>query len=321
MRAPEIAVVVASHDRPLRLRWLLNALEEQTLDPERWEIVVAHDSTEPNTDELLRELPLAEAGLLSAVRLPAGSARPGANRNAGWRKARAPVVAFTDDDCRPPPEWVARALDAARRHPGAIVQGTTRPDPYESNLLRAPHFHTQSITPPVPYGQACNIVYPRELLERLGGFDERQLTGEDTELAVRARESGAPYLAAPEVLTYHAVQPLWLPGMLRSLWRWQDLPYLVKRHPQLRRSFPLSLFWKPSHAWLPLLLAGAVLERRNPLFGLLAIPWLAHRFPQRGSDPRGRLRGFLELPAQVAIDLTELAALARGSLRHRTLFL
>ena len=33
---PEIAVVVPSHDRPLRLRWLLNALEEQTLDRSRW---------------------------------------------------------------------------------------------------------------------------------------------------------------------------------------------------------------------------------------------------------------------------------------------
>ena len=30
-RAPLITVAVASHDRPLRLRWLLNALEEQTL--------------------------------------------------------------------------------------------------------------------------------------------------------------------------------------------------------------------------------------------------------------------------------------------------
>ena len=38
--SPEISVVVASHDRPLRLRWLLNALEEQTLERDRWEIVV-----------------------------------------------------------------------------------------------------------------------------------------------------------------------------------------------------------------------------------------------------------------------------------------
>ena len=41
--APEIAVVVASHDRPLRLRWLLEALADQTLARYRFEVVVAHD--------------------------------------------------------------------------------------------------------------------------------------------------------------------------------------------------------------------------------------------------------------------------------------
>ena len=36
------SVVVPSHGRPLRLRWLLNALEEQTY-AEPWEVVVVHD--------------------------------------------------------------------------------------------------------------------------------------------------------------------------------------------------------------------------------------------------------------------------------------
>ncbi len=59
-REPEISVVVASHDRPYRLRWLLNALEEQTLDRDRWEVIVAHDSRGPETEALLREHPLPQ---------------------------------------------------------------------------------------------------------------------------------------------------------------------------------------------------------------------------------------------------------------------
>ena len=61
---PRLSVVVPSHDRPLRLRWLLNALEEQTLPRDRWEIVVAHDSVGPETDELLSMHPLAQDGTL-----------------------------------------------------------------------------------------------------------------------------------------------------------------------------------------------------------------------------------------------------------------
>lgn len=321
MTAPEIAVVVPSHDRPLRLRWLLNALEEQTLDRGRWEVVVAHDSSGPETEVLLRDHPLARAGILRHVSLPSGSAPPGANRNAGWRAARAPLILFTDDDCRPPPEWLERALTAGHSHPGAIVQGTTRPDPEEWNLIHAPHCHTQWVTPPVAYAQACNIVYPHALLERVGGFDEKLFTGEDTELSVRVQDTGAPFVGAPEVLTYHSILPTLLVTQLRSVWRWQDLPEVIKRHPKLRRHFPLWIFWKRTHAWLPAAVAAAILSRRSRVYGALAIPYLIHAVPRHGTDPRGRLRGLSELPGRVAIDMTEFAALAKGSLRHRTLFL
>jgi glycosyltransferase involved in cell wall biosynthesis len=168
---PEIAVVVPSHDRPLRLRWLLNALEEQTLPRDRFEVVVVHDSSGPETEELLRTHPLAAEGVLRHRAFAPGPG-PAHKRNAGWRMARAPLVAFTDDDCRPPPEWLERALAGARRHPGAIVQGTTRPDPDEEELvLAAAHARTQRIDPPSPWAETCNIVYPRDVLEAVGGFD------------------------------------------------------------------------------------------------------------------------------------------------------
>lgn len=320
-RTPEISVVVPSHDRPLRLRWLLNALERQTLPRHRWELVVAHDSRGPETDELLREHPLAQDGTLRHVRQAPGSAPPGRNRNAAWRATRAPVIAFTDDDCRPPEDWLRRALDAATAHPGAIVQGMTLSDPDERHIRHAPHWHSQYILPPKPWAQTCNIVYPRALLERLGGFDETLYTGEDTDLALRARAVGTPYVGAPEALTYHAVVEQSAVRRLRSLWRWKDLPELVRRHPELRAEFPLWIFWKRTHVWLPFAVLGAVLGRRNLAWTALAAPWLAHTAPQHGTDPRSRLRSASELPMRLAVDGTEMAALGWGSLRHRTLFL
>jgi glycosyltransferase involved in cell wall biosynthesis len=321
MGAPEISVVVPSHDRPLRLRWLLNALQDQTLANNRWEVVVGHDSAGPETDELLEGHPLTREGSVRVVRQPPGSAPPGANRNAAWRAAGAPVIAFTDDDCRPSPDWLERALELARANPGAIVQGATVPDPVEAALLHAPHWHTQRISPPSRSAEACNIVYPREVLELTGGFDEGLYYVEDTELFVRASEAGAELVGAPDLLTYHAVVPLTLAGKLRDSWRWQDLPEVVRRHPRLRNEFTLWLFWKPVHVWLPLALLGALLGRRRSLLGLLALPYLMHALPYHGHDPRGRLRALLELPARVLVDLAEIAALARGSARHRTLFL
>jgi GT2 family glycosyltransferase len=319
---PEIAVVVASHDRPLRLRWLLNALEEQTLSPERFEVLVAHDSG-PQTEELLREHPLARAGALHGISYTPPSG-PAEKRNAAWRQARAPVIAFTDDDCRPTPDWLERLLVAARANPGCIVQGATRPDPDEAMILRAaPHARSQMIDPPDPWAQTCNILYPRRLLDELGGFDERlpAPAGEDTDLALRASDRGASLVAAPDSVTYHAVEDVWLPARIRSAWRWQHLAFAIKRHSRLRRRLVAGIWWKPEHAAATLAACALALAGRRRTWLLLVLPWLRYAMGHRGYGARGLLRSLAELPGRAAIDATEVLALARGSVRYRTLVL
>jgi glycosyltransferase involved in cell wall biosynthesis len=319
---PDISVVVPSHDRPLRLRWLLNALETQTLSPERFEVVVGHDSRDPETGELLRSHPLARAGRLRHTALPPGSAPPGANRNAALSLARAPLVAFTDDDCRPAADWLSCALTAAERHPGSVVQGETRRDPEEWAYVRAPFYVTQDISPPTPWGEACNVVYPRSVLEGLSGFDPTMETGEDADLFNRAVAAGVDVVAAPEVLVYHAVHTPSLRARVRGAARWRFMPELVRRHPALRDVLPLRLFWKPRHATLLLALLGFALRRHLGVLALaLAIPWAVQASPRYGRSPRGLLRAVTELPAQAAIDMAELLALSRGSIEHRSLLL
>jgi GT2 family glycosyltransferase len=221
---------------------------------------------------------------------------------------------FTDDDCRPPADWLANLAAALR--PGAIVQGATHPDPYELGIFHhAPHARSQQIDPPHVMAQTCNIAYPRAVLEAAGGFDETfpQAVGEDTDLALRARAAGAPLVAAPQALTYHAVDS-GLTKRLRGSWRWQHMALLVRKHPQLRRELPLRGWaWKASHArWL---LALAALLARRPA---LALPWVLGTPLTYGTHPRALVRTAAELPGRFALDGVETAALLRGSLRYRT---
>ena len=314
MSAPALCVAVASHERPLRLRWLLNALEEQTLPREAFEVVVCFDDRGEEAARMLDAHPLRPR----ALRLAPGPG-PSAKRNAAWRTASAPLIVFTDDDCRPPPDWLERLRAAADAHPGAIVQGATRPDPDELALfMRAPHARSQVIDPPTPWGQTCNIAYPRELLDRLGGFDETLpvAAGEDTDLLQRARRAGAAQVAAPEAVTFHAVEVAALPQRARQLWRWQHNAYVVKRHPQLRRGFPLGVFWKRRHATLALALVGAATRRPA-----LALPYVADALPSYGASPRGVARAVSELPGRALGDAIEMAACVRGSLRYRSVLL
>jgi GT2 family glycosyltransferase len=311
--APEVSVVVPSHARPARLARLLDALHAQTLARERFEVVVVHDY----------EHDVEHAVAPRALRIAPAQRGPARQRNLGWRAASAPLIAFTDDDCRPEPAWLERLLVAARAHPGAIVQGATSPDPEERGALASPYARTISVDPPGRFAQTCNILYPRAVLESVGGFDERlpAPAGEDTDLALRARAGGALYVGAADARVFHAVEAHTLAGAVRLAFKWRHLAYVVARHPEVRGWFALRVFWREAHLRLCLALAGAALARRHPLAAALCLPYLRERLGVRGRGPRARLRAARELPGRAAVDLAEVAAMVAGSVRYRTFVL
>ena len=90
-------MVVPTRDRAERLRGLLRSLREQSLERERFEVIVVDDSSGDGTPALLRQE--ADRGALRLVALRnRRRAGPAAARNRGWRQAKAPLVAFIDDD-------------------------------------------------------------------------------------------------------------------------------------------------------------------------------------------------------------------------------
>ncbi len=183
-----------------------------------------------------------------------------------------------------------------------------------------PFSHTISVARLDLSFPTCNMVYRRELLERIGGFDTvtfgRQPGGEDSDLAWRAIEAGARPAFAPEALVWHAVDDLGPLGKLRLAARWTVPMTAYARHDELRRrSFRFGIFWKQIH-WLffRALLAVVLPTRWHALRAWLAYPYL------RDVWARGRVEGGgpLLAPYFVLHDLIEIAAVARAAVRTRT---
>jgi GT2 family glycosyltransferase len=294
-----ISVVVAAHARADRLRTLLSALA-----PQECEVIVVADGASPEVHAVL------EAAAVRVLRLDPGRG-PAAARNAGWRAADTELVAFTDDDCLPAPDWVAALTGAAGD--GAAVQGRVEPLPAERERL-GPFARTLVVEAAGPFFQTANMLYPRAVLERLGGFDEifPAPAGEDTDLGWRARDAGVEIRYAPDALVWHAVhQPGWR-GLVRDAPRWGSAVHLVRKHPGIRAHFHHRYFWKPAHERLLLAALGLLLRRPVAL-----VPWLLVHRLEHGSAA-SLLRA---LPAHLAVDAAEVVALARGSLAARTLLL
>ena len=312
-----MSVVVPTRFRETRLAFLLDALAAQTLARERYEVIVVR--ADDALDGPLTEPPEGfEVSFLSARR---GVAR---QRNAGWRAARAPLVAFTDDDCRPAPDWLERVV-AAAGDPAVFVQGRTEPDPDERGQLRG-LARTMDVDEFDVWAPTCNMAYPRQLLERLGGFDERfvEAWGEDTDLAWRARETGARQEYREEILVWHAVHSRTLAAAIRDGARRNAIPMVVARHPRLREALRARVFLLDSHAWLALGLAGLLVAGRGRRhLGLAAFaPYVRHHLEDSGVSPAGVLRWtVLSAPRAVVVHAAEMAANAVSSARHRSLVL
>jgi GT2 family glycosyltransferase len=309
-----ISVAVTTRNRARRLERLFAALREQTLDPAQFEVVVVDDGSEDDTPAVLAHA-AAQAGLqLRSIRR-ATSGGPGAGRNAGWRATTAPLIAFTDDDCEPQPGWLEALLAAHERDPEAFVQGPVEPHPGErrENELFTRTIRVASLG---PWFQTANIAYPRALLERLGGFDERfSVMGEDTDVAWRAIGSGARPVFAPDARVFHAVNPHPPLAQLRMVIAWSAAVQVVKAHPELRAQVYRRVFWKRPHALLLLAALGLAGARRFPPLALLALPYARSALERRQGAPR-------PLAAWVALrDAVEVAATLRGSLQYGALLI
>ncbi|HYT27033.1 MAG TPA: glycosyltransferase [Actinomycetota bacterium] len=133
------------------------------------------------------------AGLAGRLDLLAGrAAGPAAARNAGWRAATAPWVAFLDDDVVPGPGWAAALAGDLAGLPAAAAgsQGRLvvplprhrRPTDWERNVhgLETARWAT------------ADLAYRRSVLAELGGFDERfpRAYREDADLGLRVVRAG-----------------------------------------------------------------------------------------------------------------------------------
>jgi glycosyltransferase involved in cell wall biosynthesis len=315
---PRASVVIATYQRASLLPRLIGALEAQTVPSTEFEVVFVDDGSRDGSRELLAQL--AAASLLDIRVLGDGvNRRQAAARNIGWRAARAPIVAFTDDDCVPAPDWLAQGL-AALGEAHRVVVGRTIPDPGQVHL-QGPFSRSITVAH-ADYFETCNVFYRRRDLEEVGGFDEAFTShgGEDTDLGWRVRDRGAEPVFLPEALVLHDVKPSDVRAATREALRWTGIPRVVRLHPDARRFLVGRIFWKPSHPLAIGALIGIAAAWRHPATLALAAPWLWYRIKVQPLAP-GPKRRMAVLPGALVIDLAEVAAMIRGSIRARTFVL
>jgi glycosyltransferase involved in cell wall biosynthesis len=188
---PLVSVVVPTRNRRPMLERCMAALARQRMNA--FETVLVDDGSSDDTPQaamrLREELPLD----LKYVRL-SQSQGPARARNQGWRTAQAGLIAFTDDDCEPAPDWLPTLVQRMTNAAADIAGIGGRVEPAADGLVSRYMSYHRILEPPpsLSYLVTANCIYRRGALEEVGGFNERVRTagGEDPGLSFALSERG-----------------------------------------------------------------------------------------------------------------------------------
>ena len=242
------------------------ALANQSL--RGFEVILVDDGSMDDTPRtvmgLRRELPLD----LKSIRLPVARG-PAHARNQGWRATRADFIAFTDDDCEPEPEWLARLVEALS-HAAADIAGVGGRVMAAGDGLVSRYMSYHRVLEPPPsraYLVTANCIYRRGALDEVGGFNPqvRSAGGEDPGLSFALRDRGYRFGFTERAVVRHHFREGLL-GFVRTFYRYGKGYRLV-----MDRGFPL--------------------ERAASLAALAAAPARLERLAD-GGDDLVPIRGF-----------------------------
>jgi glycosyltransferase involved in cell wall biosynthesis len=331
-----VSVVMVTRDRRDLVARALDALAAQTRLAD--EVLVIDNGSGDGTEALLAER-LAAQRPPGLKLLPAPASLSVAEaRNAAVAASSGDVIAFTDDDCRPRPQWLETLLAGFAGGVG-LVQGRTIADPA---LELRPLSRTQWT--PAEFGlyETCNIAYRREALDASGppapqgpfdlGFADqissllgrwfgRYPFGEDTELGWRVKRTGVGSRFAVHAVVEHHVFPPDPALQIRRGILAAGFPLVIRKVPELREVFLWRRYVLGAgrlRVWALLGGLGVAATARKPAAVALALPyaWKVIQPHRPGRKPRLKAA-----PVMLAKDVVETGALLYGSVRAKRLVL
>jgi hypothetical protein len=213
-----VSLIVCTRNRAARLPDFLACLERLEAPPGGWELIVVDNGSTDSTPGLLDRFTKSAPFPVHCIR----AAVPGLShaRNAGLAQACGDILAFTDDDCYPQPDYLLALVDVFEEGRCGFVGGrVVLHDPSDARVgvrdtptaIEIPRCSV------VPAGliHGANMAVTRDVMRAIGEFDPLLgagapcVAGEDTDYIARAVWAGwnGRYDPRPLVSHHHGRKP------------------------------------------------------------------------------------------------------------------
>jgi glycosyltransferase involved in cell wall biosynthesis len=215
-----VSVVICTFNRAELLADALQTICEQTINKSDYEVLVIDNNSQDSTPNLTKTFCRNYPNISYFLETVQGLSHA---RNRGWQEAKGLYVAYVDDDCKMPVQWLEIAMEIIDRIAPAAFGGPAygfynSPKPYWWNDNYGIFEHSQSARSlrKSEFLIGCNIFVRRSVLKELGGFDntlgmyDQNLGyGEESDLQSRICASMTDEIIYydPELFVYHLVRP------------------------------------------------------------------------------------------------------------------
>ena len=163
-------------------------------------------------------------------------------RNIGVSKTKGGIVAFVDSDCYVDKYWLSSAVKVLMFDSSIGIVGSYYGIPDNPTWVEKTWYDLKKdIVGEVSFLSSGNMLLRRSVFEKVGGFTEEVVTGEDYDLCQKVRKSGYKIVNNPQVKSIHMGNVKKLSDIVKKE-RWYGLGMFdTIRHGEISKPLLLSL--------------------------------------------------------------------------------
>jgi glycosyltransferase involved in cell wall biosynthesis len=197
---PFVSVVVPVKNGANSIDALLKALLNQDYPKDKTQIILVDNGSLDGTYDLIKKYPVVYA---QEDRVPGSYAA----RNKGLSLAAGDIIAFTDADCCPEPDWISKGVEALMSEGAALAGGRVSfilpENPSTSELIDSTVYMQNEVNVKTRKSAVtANLFVRKELFEKMGCFESAR-SGSDFLWTRKATRLGYPLIYVPDAVVHH----------------------------------------------------------------------------------------------------------------------
>lgn len=226
-----VSVIIPAYNAETVIGQCIDALLQQTISMDEYEIIVVDDGSKDGTAEIVKSY--NNVGLIQQA-----NRGPACARNEGAKSASGEIIIFLDADCEPTPNWLREMLTPFGQDDVVAAKGAYRT---KQNSLMARSvqvefeykYHRLAKGKYIDFVDSYSAAFRKTVFDEVGGFDTSfpAACAEDADLSFRLAQKGLKMVFNPDAIVYH-IHPSTLYDYLKRKYRYSYWRALVtKRYP------------------------------------------------------------------------------------------